>query len=71
MKKIQCAHPPHHHNGFAATCRLWTVSGEFLFSLMYIYIIYTYIYIYIYIYILYIYIYIFIYIYTHTNIRTF
>ena len=27
MKTIQCAHPPHHHNGFVATCRLWTVSG--------------------------------------------
>ena len=22
MKKIQCAHPPHHHNGIVATCRL-------------------------------------------------
>ena len=27
MKAIQCAHPPHHHNGFVATCRLWTASG--------------------------------------------
>ena len=27
MKIIQCAHPPHHHNGFVATCRLWTASG--------------------------------------------
>ena len=27
MKTIQCANPPHHHNGFVATCRLWTVSG--------------------------------------------
>ena len=27
MKTIQCAHPPHHHNGFVATCRLWTASG--------------------------------------------
>ena len=27
MKSIQCAHPPHHHNGFVATCRLWTASG--------------------------------------------
>ena len=27
MKAIQCAHPPHHHNSFVATCRLWTVSG--------------------------------------------
>ena len=26
MKTIQCAHP-HHHNGFAATCWLWTASG--------------------------------------------
>ena len=23
MKTIQCAYPPHHHNGFVATCRLW------------------------------------------------
>ena len=22
MKTIQCAHPPHQHNGFVATCRL-------------------------------------------------
>ena len=28
MKTIQCAHPPHHHNGFVATCRLWTASGR-------------------------------------------
>ena len=27
MKTIQCAHPPHHHNGFVATCRLWVASG--------------------------------------------
>ena len=27
MKRIQCAHPLHHHNGFVATCRLWTASG--------------------------------------------
>ena len=27
MKTIQCAHPPHCHNGFAAICRLWTASG--------------------------------------------
>ena len=27
MKTIQCAHPPHDHNGFVATCRLWTASG--------------------------------------------
>ena len=27
MKTIQCAHPPHHHNGFVVTCRLWTASG--------------------------------------------
>ena len=26
-KTIQCAHPLHHHNAFAATCRLWMVSG--------------------------------------------
>ena len=24
MKTVQCAHPPHHHNGFVATCQLWT-----------------------------------------------
>ena len=28
MKKTQCAHPPHHLNGFVATCRLWRTSGE-------------------------------------------
>ena len=27
MKTIQCARPPHHRNGFVATCRLWTASG--------------------------------------------
>ena len=27
MKTIQCAHPPHHHNGFVAPCRLWTAIG--------------------------------------------
>ena len=27
MKTIQCAHLPHHHNGFVATCRLWSASG--------------------------------------------
>ena len=27
MKTVQCAHPPHHHNGFVATWRLWTASG--------------------------------------------
>ena len=27
MKTIQCAHPPHHHNGFVATCQLRTASG--------------------------------------------
>ena len=28
MKTIQCAHhPPHLHNGFVVTCRLWTASG--------------------------------------------
>ena len=27
MKRIQCPHPPHHRNGFVATCRLWTASG--------------------------------------------
>ena len=28
MKAIQCAHPPHHHNGFVATCQSWTASGS-------------------------------------------
>ena len=28
MKTVQCAHPHHHHNGFVATCRLWTASGR-------------------------------------------
>ena len=27
MKTIQSTHPPHHHNGFVATCRLWMASG--------------------------------------------
>ena len=27
MKTIQCAHPPHNHNGFVAKCRLWSASG--------------------------------------------
>ena len=29
MKTIQfqCVYPPHHHNGFVATCRVWTASG--------------------------------------------
>ena len=27
IKKIQCAHFPHHHNSFVATCRLWTARG--------------------------------------------
>ena len=27
-KTIQCAHPPHHHNGFVTTSRLWTASGR-------------------------------------------
>ena len=66
MKTIQCAHPPHHHNAFVATCRLWTVSGGVHALLVlkhtecststkhgayiYIYIYNIYIYIYIYIY---------------------
>ena len=28
MKTIQSAHLSHHHNGFVATCRLWTASGR-------------------------------------------
>ena len=27
MKTIQSANPSHHHNGFVATCQLWTTSG--------------------------------------------
>ena len=27
METIQCAHPPHHRNGFVAVCRLWTTSS--------------------------------------------
>ena len=27
MKTIQCAHTPHHYNGFVFTCWLWTASG--------------------------------------------
>ena len=27
MKTIPCTHLLHHHNGFVATCRLWTASG--------------------------------------------
>ena len=26
MKTIQCAHPPHHHNGLLTTCPLWTAN---------------------------------------------
>ena len=58
MKTIQCAHLPHHHNGFVATCRLWTASGGVLINIyIYIYIfthhthIYISLYIYAYIYI--------------------
>ena len=64
MKTIQCAHPPHHHNGFVATCWLWAASGGVHTLLVleptecstssrlgaYIYI-YTYTYIHIYIYV--------------------
>ena len=28
MKTIQCARPPHHHNDFVMTCRLWMASGR-------------------------------------------
>ena len=34
MKTIQCAHP-HHHNGFVATCRLWTASGGVIYIYIY------------------------------------
>ena len=29
MKTINCAHPPHHHNGFVATCQLWTANDGY------------------------------------------
>ena len=51
MKTIQCAHPPHHHNGFVATCRLWTASGGVHALLVLKPTHQQYIYIYIYIYI--------------------
>ena len=38
MKTIQCAHPRHQHNGFVATCRLWTASGGVYALYIYIYI---------------------------------
>ena len=36
MKTIQCTHPSHHHNGFVATCRLWTASGGVIYIIYYI-----------------------------------
>ena len=33
VKTIQCAHPPYHHNGFVATCWLWSASGGALLVL--------------------------------------
>ena len=30
MKTIQCAHSPQHHNGFVATCHLWTAIAGML-----------------------------------------
>ena len=27
MKTIQCAHPPHHHNGFVATWQWTAIAG--------------------------------------------
>ena len=27
MKTTHCTHPPHHLNGFVATCSVWTTSG--------------------------------------------
>ena len=27
MKTVQSAHPPHNHNSFLVTCRLWIASG--------------------------------------------
>ena len=58
MNAIQCTHPPHHHNGFEATCWLWLASGGVqALSVWYMNI-----------YISYIHIYIYIYIYIHTNL---
>ena len=62
MKTIQCTHPPHHHNGFVATCRLWTHwmgaldclhdgTMYLYYALCFMLLINVYIYIYIYIYI--------------------
>ena len=27
METIQCTHPPHYHDAFVATCRLWRISA--------------------------------------------
>ena len=27
MKTIECAHPPHHHNGLLTTCPLWMANS--------------------------------------------
>ena len=62
MVTIQCAHPPHHHNGFVVKCRLWTASGGVYALYIYIYIYVVDIYIYIYKYMVDKYIYIYIYI---------
>ena len=56
MKTIQCAHPPHHHNGFVTTCRLWTASDGVHALLVHASLLHIYIYIYIYIHIIYIYV---------------
>ena len=59
MKTIQCAHPPHHHNDFVVTCRLWTASDHKAIVVMRkmgaldcLYDVSIYLYIYIYIYML-------------------
>ena len=52
MKTIQCGHPPHHHNSFVATCRLWTVSGGVHVLLVLEHIVCLYIYMYVSMYVL-------------------
>ena len=45
MKTIQCAHPPHHHNGFLAYIHiyiyiytLWSNSNIYIYIYIYVYI---------------------------------
>ena len=34
MKSVQCAHFPHRHNGFVASCELWTASGGVVYNFL-------------------------------------